>query len=177
MESKNNTHESVFAAPPVEEYTPEIETPNTAIVNEEKITEPINEDSNFVYSLMSGMDETEYYTFNCPEIINGSVVIRDPFKKSFVTQHVLEENIHEYYRATIAVKELSFDISEGIFTKCHLKSEIYWLTQDEATASNKIKDAVILKYNQMVPNLINRMNILDEQLKYKKEQNDDLMEL
>lgn len=143
--------------------------------NEAQMNGPVEiikqEPVEMVYSLMSGMDESEYYSFECPIIENGNIVLKNPFKKGQIVQQVLDERLEEYFYSQISLDTLEFELSMGIFTKSYPKNSIYWLNMDEKEANNKIKDLVIQRYNMIVPSLITRMNTLDEQLRYKNEDN------
>lgn len=144
-------------------------------------SQAIVQEENFVYSIMSGVDENEYYTFELPIIEGSSIVINNPIKKGSVHENILNEVVEECYMDNLVVPHLDFDMSSGVLIKKYHTDQILWLGRTREEAANTIKDKVINKYQQIVPNLINKISNIEAKMKQpsnvRRQNNDDLIQL
>ncbi len=118
-----------------------------------------------VYLIMCGQDNSEYYTADVPIINGDDMTLYSPVKKGVIRETVLEDFVEEYY-CEHCEDGMVFSISKGILMKRHFEDELPWLNRGIADAQIVIKDKVIMKYNQIVPTLMN--NIKNLQSKSKK---------
>lgn len=112
-----------------------------------------------IYLIMNGNDNTEYYTSTTPEIYEDKMVLYNPVKKGVIREPVLDDFVEEYF-CDRCETSMSFLISEGIMMKRHFEDELPWLNRDISDAQVVIKDKVIMKYNQIVPTLMNNIKVL-----------------
>lgn len=117
-----------------------------------------------VFLIMCGNDDTEYYTETVPIITNDNITLHNAVKKGIIKEEVLNTFVEEYF-CLECDSELNFSLNEGILMKKHFKDELFWLTKSLNEAQISIKDKIIMKYNQVVPSLINDIKNLQQQNK------------
>jgi hypothetical protein len=182
---------------PEGEYTTSVVSGDEEIANEpEAEVPPVERAPEKVFSIMGGEDDDEYYTYFAPYFTpmtqdphkEWKLVMHNPFKRGSVSQEVLGEQVEVSYKTASIPGDIVFPVSQGVLVKEYAVEEIEWLSKTLEQAQNEIKDRVIMRYNQVVPSLINKMNTLDAQLKQVKQQsqqkrqpqqqqNDDLISL
>lgn len=159
-----------------EEIELKVKSPNNIAMSGEQ--EQVAPSFTKVYSIMGGEDDDEYYTFYAPSCTPAGqdafkewkIVIADAFKRGVVHQEVLGEAVEVSYRTPSVTRVLEFPLAQGVLIKEHGIEEIGWLNKSMDQAQSEIKDLVILRYNQIVPSLINKMNVMDQQLKQVKQE-------
>ena len=124
---------------------------------------------NSVYLIMCGSEDTEYYTSEVPEINGDEIILYNTVRKGIIRETVLDDFVEEYY-CNPCDNELSFSITKGVLMKRHFEDELPWLKRDMSEAQTVIKDKVIVKYNQIVPLMMNKMKTLEQQQQQFKQQ-------
>lgn len=118
-----------------------------------------------VYSIMCGADDNEFYSFDIPEINEDYVSFYSPFQKGVIKEEILDQPVEEFYNKALKTERLDFKMTDGILIKKYLKEQINWLSRNEDDARNVIKDKIILKYQQVVPAIMNKMQTLEAKQK------------
>lgn len=156
--------------------------------SESNIVETVDEPQidNRIFCVVSGNeDEIEYYTYHVPKFKDNILEISEPFIKGSISEVVVDKKVHEYYNLAISEQSKMFLLSKGIFLKEYEISELNWINITKAEASAVLKEKVIKSYQQLVPNLVNRIHKLENIQKKEQrprreqfyEEDDDLMKL
>lgn len=135
-----------------------------------------------VFSVQAGNTEDEFFSFELPQIVDSSLLIFNPFRKGIITEKVVNQVVEEYYRDNLNNSEkLSFPLMHGVLLKEYLIEDITWLGRNKDEADKFIKDKIIVKYQQILPQIMEKMNIMENKLKTtqirKQQSGDDLLEL
>ena len=125
-----------------------------------------------VYLIMCGQDNSEYYTSEVPVISGDDMTLYNPVKKGVLREAVLEDFVEEYY-CDHCEDEMVFTISNGILMKRHFEDDLPWLNRAISDAQIVIKDKVIMKYNQIVPTLMNNIKNLQVKTEQMQQQQQD----
>lgn len=155
---------------------------NNKEILDDKISK-LEEQVSWVFSIESGKSEDEFYSFSLPLLsTDGTLTLLNPFKKGIVQEQILDKIVEEYYVCPHDSDEKKFFMPEGILLKQFDISAIVWLATNrtKAEAENIIKDKVIRQYQVVVPQLMNRINTIETQIKQKQTQknnNGGLLEL
>jgi len=175
----SNKKESVFENIPERTIAPEMKAPIQQGAFAGAELEVVNK-QNKIYSIMSGKDEGEYYSFNLPTFADGELIVHEYFKKGVISQKILNENIEEYYCDWPDDEDMKMSLDFGIFMQAYEIDSIYWLNNTVVTANQSLQAKVIEKYQAIVPNLIQRITNLESQPAHnnvKQRQQSNLIEL
>lgn len=131
-----------------------------------------------VYSIMSGGSDDEFYSFDTPQISEDKITISTPFKKGYIIEEILEQRVEEYFKSDNETSQLEFQLIYGVLIKEFKTSELLWLKRTKEEAQNIIKDKIIMKYQQVVPAIMNKLTSLENTMKHNRAKRpDDLIEL
>lgn len=116
-----------------------------------------------VYSIMSGADDNEYFSYALPILIEGKLLLSDYFMKGVFKEDVIDTVVEEYFCVKVPdepIKEIL--LSEGILLKEYSGDSIFWKDNTLEMAQQKIKDKILLQYQRIVPQLLQRINAVEE---------------
>jgi hypothetical protein len=114
-------------------------------------------------------DDTEYFSFDTPEIYNHSVIIKKAIKKGVVqekliTGEVISVEFNESLNSEVVEKSiLGSESTGGVMIKCVDYNELYWLDKTEEQALQDVKSLKIQKLETMLPNMMKKMEQIQEQ--------------
>lgn len=138
------------------------------------IKEETEPQTTFIYQILTGDSEDEFYTFTLPFIetqpISDSLVCINTLKKAVVREMVLENQIEEFYAVEAthpqgkSTKELKFDLKTGIVLKLIPVANLNWLNKTQKEAEEQLKDRVLNFYKTTVPNLVQSVEALKQEI-------------
>ena len=133
-----------------------------------------------IYSIMSGDNEDEFFSYYPPTILEDRINVKEPFKKGIISEEILNQRVEEYYISLINGKDsISLFLITGILIKEYDVNDINWINTTEDTAKSIIKDKIILKYQQVMPSLMDKLKSLEIKVKQNtlKRQENTLIDL
>ena len=132
-----------------------------------------------VYYVMSAESDTEFYSYNLPEIESGHITLRSPFEKGEISEEILDQVVQEFYKKETHVAQQSFSLLSGVIIKEYNEDALDWINMKVEDAKAIIKDKIITKYQQVVPALMNKLNVIETRMKQgqNKKQQESIIDL
>lgn len=141
-------------------------------VIEENISE---QKEQYVYCIQCGNNNQEFYSYVIPTLSDDKITISHPFKKGIVEEIVMDKTIEEYYYEPM-FNEINFDLIHGILLQKHKINDLSWITRCDIDAKNAIKDKIIIKYQKLIPVLMDRINRIEGSQKSVANNKNDIIE-
>jgi hypothetical protein len=111
-----------------------------------------------VFQIMTN-DDQEYYTEIPPVISIDGIWVSKVIRKGIVSQKILTKTIEQYY--SIEVEEMTLPLDEGIILRNVSIEKLPWLKTTEEEAAASLKDEVLVYYQNVVPELLNKVTKLE----------------
>jgi len=141
---------------------------NTSVFD--KSTEDIVKNSKLtLFQIYDPETENEYYTYDKLTIEGSILKATNIIQKKILEEKVIKQIIQVFFSYTSEevgeIKNIEFDLFKGVVIKVYTEDSLKdWLTINEQTAKELLKEKTLLAYKNLMPNLINKIETLENQI-------------
>lgn len=159
----------------------EVEVETTTVSSTSTIPVGRNNDE-YIYQVMFGNDDNEYYTFELPIIsIDGQIIIKSVIAKGVLTEKVIDKTVEISYATYPNQSVITNSLNSRVLLARVQVNSLEWLFTTQFEAEMKIKDMVLNTFKDYVPQLFDTIkdlrNIIETQKNIKKNNNSNLIDI
>jgi hypothetical protein len=181
---EESVNDSVFSANTIKSEMPKNIEPSITETKvkrkiEEKPIPPPQKLPEFIYYLYFGDDESDFYTKTPPSIEGSKIKLFNVIQKNTLSEKVMGKDIVIDYNGT---KDGTMDIltrelfgAAGFMFKCQDAEtvDLSWIHKTMTDAAQELKDRKLSIYDQVVPEMYNKMNQIQRQQQQPIDEFDD----
>jgi len=114
--------------------------------------------------------ENEYYTYDKLEIDKNILQATNVIQKKILEENVIKQVLQVFFSYTSEdLKIKKFNLFKGVVIKVYTEDLLKdWLTINEQTAKELLKEKTLQAYKNLMPNLINKIETLENQIQRKE---------
>jgi len=124
----------------------------------------------YYYKIYDPSSNMEYYTSSLIEVKDEFLIIKKAFTKEVVSDTVLDTVVECFYKKQ-SEEEVNLDLKSGLILNICQENEMYWMNNGINEAMNDLKEKTLECYKFSLPNLVQKIEILNQTINHMKEQN------
>ena len=143
-------------------------TKNRIKENFEQIKEKF--ENKTLFQIYDPETENEYYTYDKLEIDKNILQATNVIQKKILEENVIKQVLQVFFSYTSEdLKIKKFNLFKGVVIKVYTEDLLKdWLTINEQTAKELLKEKTLQAYKNLMPNLINKIETLENQIQRKE---------